>query len=664
MQSVSGRAQRPRVAILGGGAAGMATAFELSETGGYDITVYQMGWRLGGKCASGRRLEDHSGRDQEHGLHVLGGFYHNAMGMLRKVYAAWPAASQHPIAFQKAFLPQSRVHIMEEQPDARFPVLFPFPPNTRQLGLEPQDLTLGTIAMTIIGWISHVVQLQPEGQTPRGAPFASKTGAFAQSVQAALEQLSAEPLIAGAPASPGPLDQMIDIIHQAQFLPPPANAEHDPDYGILFEIAAVVVKGFILENMAVNGFEAANGVEFTTWMTKYGLSDYARQSSYFRCGYDYAFAYVDGDPAKPRVAAGAALRGFLRMVMTYNTSVFVHMCGGMGEIVFAPLYEVLKQRDVAFKFFHRVDQIVLDDTQSRVAEVLGTMQNDPIETEYNPLEVYRGRMVFPDRPIAGRLKHNPPIPSRPEFLYETPWNQPPNSGAFRLEADTDFDVCVLAIPIEALKTICADFPTPWPEMLSASATAPTIAAQLWQGLLTKDLGWPNGATVLTADREPLSTWADMSFLLPLEAPSASKHLSYFCGPFPQHVYPIPPANVGDLEIARGSAAVAAWMNQNLAELLPAAHPPNSFAPKPGGDELYVRVNFYPSERYTLTPPGSVAKRLAPGASGLDNLCLAGDWTKNGFDIGSYETAVASALLCAKAVGEASAQLLSEGGLAV
>lgn len=45
-----------RVAILGGGMGALATAFELSElnkTGKkYDITIYQQGWRLGGKGAS------------------------------------------------------------------------------------------------------------------------------------------------------------------------------------------------------------------------------------------------------------------------------------------------------------------------------------------------------------------------------------------------------------------------------------------------------------------------------------------------------------------------------------------------------------------------------------------------------------------------------------
>ena len=45
------------VVIVGGGCAGMSAAFELTRPrhqGRYRVTVYQLGWRLGGKGASGR----------------------------------------------------------------------------------------------------------------------------------------------------------------------------------------------------------------------------------------------------------------------------------------------------------------------------------------------------------------------------------------------------------------------------------------------------------------------------------------------------------------------------------------------------------------------------------------------------------------------------------
>ena len=49
---------RQKVAILGGGAASCSAALALTAQPGwkerYDITMYQLGWRLGGKAASGR----------------------------------------------------------------------------------------------------------------------------------------------------------------------------------------------------------------------------------------------------------------------------------------------------------------------------------------------------------------------------------------------------------------------------------------------------------------------------------------------------------------------------------------------------------------------------------------------------------------------------------
>ena len=78
-----------RIAILGGGVAALSTALELTSTPDwqtrYDITVYQMGWRLGGKGASSRNPAV-GGRIEEHGLHVWFGCYDNAFRLLRGCY--------------------------------------------------------------------------------------------------------------------------------------------------------------------------------------------------------------------------------------------------------------------------------------------------------------------------------------------------------------------------------------------------------------------------------------------------------------------------------------------------------------------------------------------------------------------------------------------------
>jgi uncharacterized protein with NAD-binding domain and iron-sulfur cluster len=68
-----------RIAVLGGGVSALTAAYELSHPRQQDqfkLTVYQLGWRLGGKCASGRDLDPEQGmRIKEHGPHVLFGFY-------------------------------------------------------------------------------------------------------------------------------------------------------------------------------------------------------------------------------------------------------------------------------------------------------------------------------------------------------------------------------------------------------------------------------------------------------------------------------------------------------------------------------------------------------------------------------------------------------------
>src|ERR1044071_9429201 len=89
---MAGATGRQKVAILGGGAGSLVAAFELTATpelrARYEVTVHQLGWRLGGKGASGRRDVGGALRIEEHGLHVWFGFYENAFDVMRRVYGA------------------------------------------------------------------------------------------------------------------------------------------------------------------------------------------------------------------------------------------------------------------------------------------------------------------------------------------------------------------------------------------------------------------------------------------------------------------------------------------------------------------------------------------------------------------------------------------------
>ena len=97
--------------MLGGGAGGLAAAFELTATeelrDRYDVTVYQCGWRLGGKGASGRR-GDANQRIEEHGLHVWFGFYDDAFGLVRRAYEALGAEAPE-VPWTGAFTPIERL---------------------------------------------------------------------------------------------------------------------------------------------------------------------------------------------------------------------------------------------------------------------------------------------------------------------------------------------------------------------------------------------------------------------------------------------------------------------------------------------------------------------------------------------------------------------------
>src|SRR5438067_1428488 len=114
-------AQVQKIAILGGGAGAMAAAFFLSAQPGwrerYQITVYQQGWRLGGKGASGRNAQLGQ-RIEEHGLHIWFGHYANAFALMRAVYAELGRPPQAPLPpWDAAFRPQDYIALAEQRGD-------------------------------------------------------------------------------------------------------------------------------------------------------------------------------------------------------------------------------------------------------------------------------------------------------------------------------------------------------------------------------------------------------------------------------------------------------------------------------------------------------------------------------------------------------------------
>ncbi len=92
VQSRPAGSERRKIAILGGGLSAMTTAYQLTHPDNpnrddYEITLYQIGWRLGGKGASGRNQDPcYHQRIEEHGVHIFFGFYDNTFELMRDCY--------------------------------------------------------------------------------------------------------------------------------------------------------------------------------------------------------------------------------------------------------------------------------------------------------------------------------------------------------------------------------------------------------------------------------------------------------------------------------------------------------------------------------------------------------------------------------------------------
>ena len=147
---------------------GLATAWELSS-GDWrkhldSITVYQRGWRLGGKGASSR---GRFGRIEEHGLHVLLGYYDATFRVLREVYGELDRAVTDPEcpirSWRDAVSPAGDVGLAERDGStwSHFVTRFsgndaiPGEPGAEDRPIQPLDMALarcGSCSTSIARW--------------------------------------------------------------------------------------------------------------------------------------------------------------------------------------------------------------------------------------------------------------------------------------------------------------------------------------------------------------------------------------------------------------------------------------------------------------------------------------------------------------------------------
>ncbi len=540
-----------RVAILGGGMAGMTTAWRLSEPGWRDefrsITVYQRGWRLGGKGASSRGP---NGRIEEHGLHLWLGYYENAFRLLRECYAELDRAQTDPkarlITWRDAMIPTEAVGLEDARVDGWAHWVGRFSPND-QLPGEPDATAAGPSPTEMIRRALRLVadflaSLTPDDTSTADDPMTAATtlatGAPIVALAAVLE--ASARLQAARGSEPfAPVIEALDRVLRTVTPSLQSTAATDADVRRTWHLIAVMtatVRGVLADGLLTDprGFRAVNDEDFLDWIIRHGADPSVADFAFIRGLYDLVFADRGTGRSRHGVSAGIAAFMTSKMFFEYKGAIFWKMAAGMGDVVFAPMYQALRARGVEFEFFHRVDQLhVGADGLTIDAITMGRQAatGDP-GTAYDPLVRVGELPVFPDAPLVDQLATDPDIANHP---LESHWCEWPDADTRVLRRGSDFDVVVFAMPVPVATLVGQELAAvnpAWRAMTAHLASTATQALQLWLRPSEPELGWSFPGATVSAYAHPFNTWASMDQLVPVETwpdDDRPRTIGYFCG---------------------------------------------------------------------------------------------------------------------------------------
>lgn len=720
---------KEKIAILGGGVGGCTAALWLTDPihqGKYEVTLYQLGWRLGGKGASGRNLDPNLGhRSEEHGLHIWFGFYENAFRTIRKAYAEMGPNGPFK-TWNDAFKGMSEGVVADHHAGPWDFWCYRFPQDDQEPGDGQPGPGLWATFRRGIEWIvanidanATILNALPTPRTP--VHEATATGLFGKLGNLAAE-VAGEIKDAARAVAEGvetvfahthihrvlntlralPLDPLnlraLDLLNVANDLFKFVHHLHDKitaemlaaDNNLarlvyMLDASVTALRGMIADGVLFKGFDSLDDTEFLTWMQRNGARFHTLESPVLKGLYDLAFAYeggASGAAAKPNMAAGVALRCFVRIFFGYKGSYVFKMEAGMGETVFSPCYLALKKRGVKFEFFHRVENLGLSADRKSIATIRMARQAKLKGQDYHallPMKLKGGEIfhVWPSEPLADQLAS--PLPATGEPGFESRWCAVPPVEKRTLRAGADFDQVVLGISIAGVKEISTELAAVnprWAAMLAHIQSVRTQAVQLWLRPTLDEIGWdPDGElkepSLVDAYVDPLNSWMDQNVILKTETWTPQNNqsgtvpgfLAYFCGPSEDdpHEPPVSATAYPAQQLAKIKTEALAFFRQHLGPLWPKVVDATGaldwnkvFDPHGGtgparADGLYYRINLDPSERYVLSVAGSTKYRLKSGESGFDNLFLAGDWTHNGLNVGCVESAALSGVQASRAI---------------
>jgi len=537
-----------RVAILGGGQAALTAALQLTDPANpsaaqTEVTIYQLGWRLGGKGATGRPT-DGPPRILEHGLHNWFGFYDNSIRQIQTVYTELARKPGAPLAtFEEAFEPAHEAVFVEwiEGKPLLWEVTNPEndeKPGTGGLWLTPLDYIAMAIeaieeslagsalarhgvaddhilarAHTLLQAATHGHGLeQISARSVRH--ILSAASAITRAAADGVEHRAAshfdrlkEDLARELPHDLALPDWVREIEHAAlrplcwllwlfmtvlwravrDGIETAANTD-ERRFWIEANLAYACIIGAIRDDVITDGFDVLNDRDFRAWLGANAYDDggILRRSPVVEAVYSGSFAYPKGDTnggldyaPAGNIEAGIALRGIVRSLFTYKGSFAYRFAAGTADTCYAPTYEVLRARNVEIRFFSRVERLDLED--GRIARIhVAEQAQTPDRAPYTPLIDVAGLPCWPLEPLWGQLAGGDWFRDQHADFEWPSAEVSARERHYEIEVGTDYDDVILGISIAALPPICGDLIAAYPAWGAAVANVQTVRTQALQ----------------------------------------------------------------------------------------------------------------------------------------------------------------------------------------
>ena len=621
--------EKIKIAVLGGGVGAVTAAFEITESPGwedkYEITFYQLGWRLGGKGASGRN-RDFGDRIEEHGLHMWFGYYENSFNAMRRCYEALGRDPSAPLSTclggkSPAFKPHELFILCQfwnakwSQWDLKPPVFGDEVPGDGKVPplWEVLDRLLDflhghylkhvpapvlkimrkePLPHDVRGWLERFGLLHHHDEDGAGEFRAARAALQKIGTQSTIDQILRQELMDAVAG----IENFLNRLNQA--LTSHFATKIEDLFGIepavhrllsLIDLGFYMFKGIVLDDVFEKGFDHLDDMDLREWLHSHGAGTFAINSDALRVAYESIFAYEQGSYALPNLAAGTGLRGLLRLCFTFKQGFAFKMQAGMGDTIFAPYYEVLKRRGVKFEYFCRVKDIVPSDDATEIDRIVIGRQATVIggPANYDPLYNVNRLPCWPNEPLYDQLVEGEEL-KRGHYNLESFWTTWKDVGEFTLEKGKQFDKVIMGISLGAVRYVAPKLVAQkkaWAAMKDNVQTVETQAFQIWTRLATPEMrklpGHPPTAEEKTQHpvfggfAQPHNTCADMSHLIPREnwpKDNEPEAIYYFCGPLvdPPNTPPFTDANFPDEAEAAVKVRAAQWLRTNGQFLFPNA----------------------------------------------------------------------------------------------